>query len=226
MIVVFRFYVRHLIYREVVLSYLAAQTDKFSGADLTEICQSACKIAIREEIDRGMEGERIKEDNMDGDDTREVDDDNVDDSMPEIVSRHFESAVRNAIKSVSNRYLAKYASFAQTLQQSQVVVTGSGGKSLASFPFPVQANSGDGTAGGAGASVEEEEEEKDLYSYIIHDTYSQIVHDINDATSDIFKYRTIGVVCFGKNMLLKEKEHCFGRSGSKGTSNTSKLNNI
>ena len=83
---------------------------------MTEICQSACKIAIREEIDRGMEGERIKEDNLDGDDTREVDDDNVDDSMPKIVSRHFESTVRNAIKSVSNRYLAKYASFAQTLQ--------------------------------------------------------------------------------------------------------------
>ena len=83
---------------------------------MTEICQSVCKIAIREEIDRGMEGERIKEDNLDCDDTREVDDDNVDDSMPEIVSRHFESAVGNAIKSVSNRYLAKHASFAQTLQ--------------------------------------------------------------------------------------------------------------
>ena len=130
------------------------------------------KIAIREEIDRGMKRERIEEKNMDGDNNREVDDDNIDDSMPEIVSRYFESAVRNARKSVSNRYLAQYAFFAQTLQYSRVVVTGSGGESLASFPFPVHASSGDGTAGGTGASVEEKEEEKDLYSYIIHDTYS------------------------------------------------------
>merc|ERR1711957_1007816 len=143
--------------REVDLSYLAAQTDKFTGADLTEICQSACKIAIREEIERDMERERIKEENADGDDAE-------DDSMPEILSRHFESAVRNARKSVSDRDLAQYASFAQTLQQSRAAVTGSGGGSLASFSFPVQTASGDGTTGAAGASVEEEEEEEDLYS--------------------------------------------------------------
>ena len=104
----------------------------------------------------------------------------------------------NARKSVPDRDLAHYASSAQTLQQSQAVVTGYGGVRLASFTFPVQANSGDGTARGAGASVEEEEEENDLSSQIIHDTYSQIIHDVNDATSDIFKYRTIGIVCFGK----------------------------
>jgi len=46
----------------------------------------------------------------------EDDDDNVDDSMPEILSRHFESAVRNARKYVSDRDLAQYTSFAQTLQ--------------------------------------------------------------------------------------------------------------
>jgi len=60
--------------------------------------------------------ERIKEENADGDDTMEDDDDNVDDSMPEILSRHFESAVRNARKYVSDRDLAQYTSFAQTLQ--------------------------------------------------------------------------------------------------------------
>ena len=130
--------------------------------------------------------ERIKEENADGDDTMEDDDDNVDDSMPEILSRHFESAVRNARKSVSDKDLAQYASFAQTLQQSRATVIGSGGESLASLPFPVQANSGDGTTGGTRSSMEEEEGEKDLYSQIIHDTYSQIIHDVNDATSDIF----------------------------------------
>ena len=38
--------------------------------------------------------ERIKEENADGDDTMEGDDDNVDDFMPEILSRYFESALR------------------------------------------------------------------------------------------------------------------------------------
>ena len=85
-------------------------------ADLTEICQSTCKIAICEDIERDMERGRIKEENADGDDTMEGDDDNVDDSMPNIFSRYFESAVRNARKSVSDRNLVQYASFAQTLQ--------------------------------------------------------------------------------------------------------------
>merc|ERR1712154_231494 len=40
--------------KDVDLSYLASQTDKFTGADLTEICQSACKLAIREEIERDL----------------------------------------------------------------------------------------------------------------------------------------------------------------------------
>ena len=43
------------------LSYLASQTDKFTGADLTEICQSACKLAIREEIERDIERGRLRE---------------------------------------------------------------------------------------------------------------------------------------------------------------------
>ena len=63
-----------------------------------------------------MERGRIKEENADGDDTMEGDDDNVDDSMPNIFSRYFESAVRNTRKSVSDRNLVQYASFVQTLQ--------------------------------------------------------------------------------------------------------------
>ena len=62
-----------------------------------------------------MERERIKEENTDDDDTMEGNDDNVDDSIHEILSRYFESAVRNAIQSVSDRDLAQYASSTQTL---------------------------------------------------------------------------------------------------------------
>merc|ERR1719197_2051534 len=127
--------------KEVDLSYLASQTDKFTGADLTEICQSACKLAIREEIERDLERTRMKEDA--GEEMDDDDDDDLEDTMPEILPRHFEVAVRQARRSVSDRDLAQYASFAQTLQQSRAAVSGSTGGSLATFAFPEQGNMAD-----------------------------------------------------------------------------------
>lgn len=146
--------------KDVDLSYLAAQTDKFTGADLTEICQTACKLAIREEIERDIERGRLKEEA--GEEMEEDDDEEAEDSMPEILPRHFENAVRNARRSVSDRDLAQYASFAQTLQQSRAAVTGASGGSLATFSFPAQAGGGAGAV--AGAAAAEEDDEEDLYS--------------------------------------------------------------
>lgn len=144
--------------KEVDLSYLASQSDKFTGADLTEICQSACKMAIREEIERDIERERIKAEAGDMED--DEDDDEVDDLMPEILPKHFESAVRQARRSVSDRDLAQYASFAQTLQQSRAAVSGSTGGSLATFSFPAAS----GGAGEAAPAADDEDDEEDLYS--------------------------------------------------------------
>merc|ERR1712003_37812 len=139
--------------KDVDLNYLASQTDKFTGADLTEICQSACKMAIREEIERDIERQRMKDEA--GEDMQEDDDDDEDeDMMPEILPKHFESAVRQARRSVSDRDLAQYASFAQTLQQSRAAVSGSTGGSLAGFSFPDQ-----GGSGGAAAADEDDDEE-------------------------------------------------------------------
>jgi transitional endoplasmic reticulum ATPase len=147
--------------KEVDLSYLASQTDKFTGADLTEICQSACKLAIREEIERDIERQRIKAEAGDMED--DDDDEEDEDMMPEILSKHFESAVRQARRSVSDRDLAQYASFAQTLQQSRAAVSGSTGGSLATFSFPE--SSGAAGGGGAGAAAgEDDDDEEDLYS--------------------------------------------------------------
>jgi len=143
--------------KEVDLSYLASQTDKFTGADLTEICQSACKLAIREEIERDLERQRMREDA--GEEMDDDDEDDEDDTMPEILPRHFESAVRQARRSVSDRDLAQYASFAQTLQQSRAAVSGATGGSLATFAFP----EGAGGAGGA-AAADDDDDEEDLYS--------------------------------------------------------------
>lgn len=146
--------------KDVELSYLASQTDKFTGADLTEICQTACKLAIREEIERDIERGRLREEA--GDEMDEDDEEEEEDTMPEILARHFEHAVRNARRSVSDRDLAQYASFAQTLSQSRAAVTGASGGSLATFAFP-QGSSG--TADGAGGeAAAEEDDEEDLYS--------------------------------------------------------------
>lgn len=146
--------------KDVDLAYLASQSDKFTGADLTEICQSACKLAIREEIERDIERGRLREEA--GDEMEDDDEDELEDTMPEILPRHFENAVRNARRSVSDRDLNQYASFAQTLQQSRAAVSGATGGSLATFAFPEQ---GDGAnmAGGADAAADDDDEE-DLYS--------------------------------------------------------------
>mgnify|MGYP001340190521 CR=1 FL=1 len=57
------------------------------------------------------------------------------DLIPEIMPRHFEEAVRNARRSVSDRDLAQYSSFAVNLQQARGTMTASGG-SLGNFAFP------------------------------------------------------------------------------------------
>jgi transitional endoplasmic reticulum ATPase len=142
--------------KDVDLTYLAAQTDKFTGADLTEICQTACKLAIREEIERDIERQRMKQDAAE---EMDDDEDEAEDLMPEILSRHFETAVRGARRSVSDRDLAQYASFAQTLSQSRAAVSGPAGGSLATFAFP-ESN----TTGGGAAAAQDDDDEEDLYS--------------------------------------------------------------
>ncbi|XP_026216688.1 transitional endoplasmic reticulum ATPase isoform X2 [Anabas testudineus] len=47
--------------RDVDLEYLSSITDGFSGADLTEICQRACKLAIREAIEAEIKAERQRQ---------------------------------------------------------------------------------------------------------------------------------------------------------------------
>lgn len=44
--------------RDVDMNYIAKVTHGFSGADLTEICQRACKLAIRQSIESEIRRER------------------------------------------------------------------------------------------------------------------------------------------------------------------------
>jgi len=100
---------------EVNIDVLANVTKGFSGADLTEICQRACKLAIRESIERDIQLERQRA----ADGNNAMDMDNEEDPVPEIRKDHFEEAMRFARRSVSDKDVKKYETFARTLQQAR-----------------------------------------------------------------------------------------------------------
>ncbi|KAM3569327.1 hypothetical protein VYU27_008565, partial [Nannochloropsis oceanica] len=112
---------------------------------------------IREEIQRDMEREKLRAEA--GEVAMEDEEAMEEVTEAEILPRHFEDAVRNARRSVSDRDLQQYSSFAQNLQQARSQITGPGG-SLAAFSFP---SGGEGAAAGGGAGAAAEEED-DLYS--------------------------------------------------------------
>ncbi|KAJ0854874.1 Cell division cycle protein 48 [Helianthus annuus] len=134
--------------KDVDLRALARYTQGFSGADITEICQRACKYAIRENIEKDIERERKRSENPDS-----MDED--DDDVAEIKAAHFEESMKYARRSVSDADIRKYQAFAQTLQQSRGFGSEfrfsetSGGAANASDPF---------AASGGGA------DDDDLYS--------------------------------------------------------------
>lgn len=50
--------------KEVDLNFIAKVTQGFSGADLTEICQRACKLAIRQCIESEIRREKDRAENQ------------------------------------------------------------------------------------------------------------------------------------------------------------------
>ncbi|KAF9311852.1 AAA ATPase cdc48 [Podila horticola] len=117
---------------EINLDFIAKSTHGFSGADLTEICQRAVKLAIRENIEADIRRERERKER--GDDETMIEDDD-DDLVPEITRAHFEEAMKFARRSVQDSDIRRYEMFAQNLQNSRGFNT---------FKFP---------EGGVGGSV-------------------------------------------------------------------------
>ncbi len=122
---------------DVDLTHLARVTQGFSGADLTEICQRACKLAIRESIEK--ECQRLRQ----NPDAMEVD---AEDPVPYLSKTHFEEAMRFARKSVNEAELRRYEMFAQNLHQARGTAN--------NFRFPDQ----------PGAPVNDVNADDDLYS--------------------------------------------------------------
>jgi len=71
---------------EVNLGYLAKSTHGFSGADLTEICQRAAKLAIRESIDADIRQTREKAAKAEAAGEEVMEEDEEEDPVPEITS--------------------------------------------------------------------------------------------------------------------------------------------
>jgi len=141
--------------KDVPLDYLAENMDKFSGADITEICQRAAKYAIRESIEADMEKQRAAE----AEGREYVEDEDDFDDVPEITKTHFEMAMSEARRSVSDADLLKYGSFAQTLQQQRGAILGG----QTSFRFPGQGGGMGGTEGGANMDMDDDDDD-DLYA--------------------------------------------------------------
>merc|ERR1712178_638806 len=99
--------------RDVDISFLAKTLQGFSGADLTEICQRAAKLAIRESIEKEIEISKEREANPE---LMETGDDDAD-PVPEITRAHFEEAMRFARRSVSDEDIRTYERFSQKLQE-------------------------------------------------------------------------------------------------------------
>ena len=115
---------------DVDLNVIAQATDKYSGADLAEICQRAAKYAIRERIElvvqRKVAREKMLESGLTEDQLPEEED-----PMPYITKKHFEYAMRESRRSVSDADLLKYESFSQKMKQQR----GSTGSGVANFSF-------------------------------------------------------------------------------------------
>nr|GEZ15253.1 cell division cycle protein 48 homolog [Tanacetum cinerariifolium] len=124
------------------LRALAKYTQGFSGADITEICQRACKYAIRENIEKDIEKERKRSENP------EAMEEDLEDEVPEIKAAHFEESMKFARRSVSDADIRKYQAFAQTLQQSRGIGSEfrfpeASGRAAASDPFAAPAGGAD-----------------------------------------------------------------------------------
>ncbi|PVV03740.1 hypothetical protein BB560_001768 [Smittium megazygosporum] len=103
---------------DVDLEYLARSTNGFSGADLTEICQRACKLAIRQSIEADIRANKGKI-KIDDSENAMDEDKEYEDPVPELTRAHFEEAMQYARRSVSDSDIRRYEMFSQNLQQTR-----------------------------------------------------------------------------------------------------------
>ena len=87
------------------LDFIGKMCEKFSGADLKELCNQICKCAIKESIEAEIQKTKLMKDGK-GDDL-----DMMEDPVPTLTRRHFEYGLANCRISVNETDLSKYDDF-------------------------------------------------------------------------------------------------------------------
>jgi len=135
------------------IEVLARSTHGFSGADISEICTSASKLAIREAILSAEERKKVAEDDDDEEDesssARSKETTKVVGEQMLITKRHFNHAMSRARRSVTEKDLVLFEEFAEKQQQGR-------GEAANNFKFE--------ESGSSGADGEDPQQEEDLYS--------------------------------------------------------------
>ena len=140
---------------EVDMEVLARSTHGFSGADISEICTTASKLAIREAI---LAAEERKKEAENDDEEEEVEESSSGSSKETtkavgeqmlITKRHFNFAMSRARRSVTEKDLVLFEEFAEKQQVGR-------GEAANNFKF--------GGSDSGGADGEDQQEEEDLYS--------------------------------------------------------------
>ena len=117
------------------LDLLARATPGFSGADCTEVCKRAARLAIRDAVDAAASGAE---------------------GPTSVGAKHFEDAMATARRSVSDADLAKYDAFAAKQKVSADAAPGDASQAPKAFSF-------DDPADIAAAEAAEEEEAELIY---------------------------------------------------------------
>ena len=110
-------------------------TPGFSGADCTEVCKRAARLAIRDAVDAAANGAE---------------------GPTSVGAKHFEDAMATARRSVSDADLAKYDAFAAKQKVSADAAPGDASQAPKAFSF-------DDPAEIAAAEAAEEEEAELIY---------------------------------------------------------------
>jgi transitional endoplasmic reticulum ATPase len=98
--------------KDVDMEFLAKLTEGFSGADITELAQRACKAAIRDSIE--AEARRKAAEALNPGQEIKV----AADPVPELTRRHFEEALKGARVSVTATDLEKFEQFRRKFDPS------------------------------------------------------------------------------------------------------------
>eukprot|EP00029_Vermamoeba_vermiformis_P005272 TRINITY_DN177_c7_g2_i1.p1 TRINITY_DN177_c7_g2~~TRINITY_DN177_c7_g2_i1.p1 ORF type:complete len:804 (-),score=277.47 TRINITY_DN177_c7_g2_i1:251-2662(-) len=133
--------------KDVDIDFLASKTEGYSGADITEICQRAVKLAIRQSIEKAAR-------KAEAGDSMQTDEE----EHAEISRMHFAEAMKHSRRSVSDADIRKYDMFAQTLAQSR-------GSLTSNFEWPQGTQPGHGgPQGGQPSNFQTNEGDDDLYN--------------------------------------------------------------